>query len=606
MDERYSGRRIVILGNRTFDDGVLKSKMSTEEVGILGIFNKPRFRMDFLRRDIETIRSFYRKNGFFDADVSISELHRDEKKNEVRIRIVIDEGERTRVRSLEILDHRVVPEERMREALRLREGEPYNPNLVNIDRKALFDLFFERDYLGTRVSSDITVDSTSVDIRWKIRVGKKAKIRDIAVTGNEDVKDELVLRELKVKKGELFDLEKVQRSKQNLYNTGFFSSVEIEPENLDLEEGLVSLNIRLRERKTGYLETGMGVGNVHASHVFAEWGQRNLLGRGYWMKLRSSYSFSVFADNEFDFSRLEFEKRYQRHEGEIRFPHILSTWNTFSVGAFYEYDATIEPAVVKAMSYTGSVSRQFSRETSILLGFVYENVKRDFVIEERDKSIKKSLEFKYRRDTRNFYFNPEQGRYLNLELRYSGGLLGGDDNYYSVVSSHRRYYSLLPGMVLAYRLRAGYSEAFAETRKTGLPIESRFFLGGGNSVRGYRENSVGPFGPEGEPRGGRVLLLSNIEIRYMVPYLSRYNIGGVVFLDGGNVWSSVDDISINQFGILKEAEDVSARDFKYSAGFGFRYYTPLGPIRIDAGFPVNKAAYIEDDYWIHISLGQVF
>ncbi|MBD3178295.1 MAG: BamA/TamA family outer membrane protein, partial [Candidatus Latescibacteria bacterium] len=483
---------IVILGNRTFNDRILKNKMRTREAHFYTIFNKPRFRSDFLRRDLETIKSFYRKNGFFSTEIVDSDVERDEENHTVSIRIVIKEGGRSRVDSLSIEGNELFTEGKVRKVLKLSEGKPYNPNLIEDDQYAIFNLFFEEGYLGTRVSYDVNIDSLDVNISWSVQQGRKARIRDIKLSGNSDTRPELVFRELKFQSGQYFDLEKIRVSKQNLYNTGCFSSVDIEPKNLDLDAGKVDLLIKVRERKTGYVETGIGVGNVHASHLFTELGQRNLLDRGYQLNVKSSYSFSVFSNNEYDFNKMDFESKYLRHEGEIRFPHILSTWNTLALGSYYEYNATIEPAVVEAVSYFTSISRTFSRNTSLFFNYVFEHIDRERVDEAPPKSRRRSIELIFRRDTRNNYFNPRKGNYIRMESAYSGGFLGGDDNYYSLVSSYRSYCSLLPDLILAYRVRGGYAQPFSESRGPGLPVERRFFLGGGNSVRGYEQNSLGP------------------------------------------------------------------------------------------------------------------
>lgn len=599
-------KRIVILGNVTFDDGILKKRMRTREARYYNIFNKPRFRRDFIRRDLESLKTFYRLNGFFEVTVNLESIDRDKKGNHVTLRILVNEGPQSIVRSLHFSDQDAVAPETLIKGLRLTKGMPYNPNLVETDRYTLFSHFFRKGYLGAMVACNTRVDSTDIDISWEIAPGSPVRVEKIDISGNQKVRDELIRRELKIGSGQYFQLRKIIESKQNLYDTGCFSSVEIEPKALDVDSGKVDLQLQVRERKMGYLESGLGVGNVHANRVFAEWGQRNLLGRGYALDIKTAFAFRIFEDNKYALSDVKFENKYQRHEGELRFPHILSTWNTFSVGSFYERDATVEPVIVEAISFNGTVSRRISRQTSLLLGYVYEKIRRQDAIDEKERSLRRSLDFTYHRDTRDFYFNPRRGRYIALEARYAGGILGGDDHYYSIVPSFQDYRRLSEETVLAYRVRAGYAKAFGDSRDTGLPIESRFFLGGGNSVRGYRENTLGPLNSTGTARGGNIMLLANIEMRFPLPVISKYNFGGAFFLDGGNVWDSVSDIKFEEFVFMKERSDISTADFRYSAGFGLRYYTPVGPIRIDAGFPITRPVDIDYDYWIHISLGQIF
>ena len=110
----------------------------------------------------------------------------------------------------------------------------------------------------------------------------------------------------------------------------------------------------------------------------------------------------------------------------------------------------------------------------------------------------------------------------------------------------------------------------------------------------------------GEPRGGNIMILANLELRIPLPFISKYNFGGALFLDGGNVWDEPSDIKLEDFVFVRDKDDISVNDFRYGAGFGLRYYTPVGPIRIDAGFPLIRSDDIDYDYWIHISLGQIF
>ena len=280
--------------------------------------------------------------------------------------------------------------------------------------------------------------------------------------------------------------------------------------------------------------------------------------------------------------------------------------NTFSVGAFYVRDATVDPAVVKTTSAIASVTRRITRQTSIQLTYGLEHVRRENVEDERERSRRRSLDLAYTRDARDSYFNPQQGRYLNATGRYSGGFLGGEDHYYSMIGSYQAYMKIGKQTVFAYRLRSGYAESFGDSRETGVPLESRFFTGGGNSVRGYKENSLGPLEDNGSPIGGRVLLLTNVELRFPFPYFAKYNFGGALFVDAGNVWSSAEEIELRHFNPFIASDEISPLHYRYSFGCGIRYNTPVGPIRFDMGLPLSKTEDVGHDYLLHISLGQIF
>lgn len=599
-------KKIEILGNRSFDDGVLKKKMRTKQPRFYHIFRKPKFRNDFLRRDIESIESFYRRNGFFEVEAWIDFVNLDEKKNSVHVRIMVNEGPQTVIRTLEFSGQEIISRKDLLKDLKMIEGNHYNPNLLDVDQYSLFSKFFEKGYLQAEVEYDVRIDSIEVDLSWTITPGEPVKIADIGLDGNERVSEGLIRRELVITRGEYFKLKKILESKQNLYDTGYFNSVEIEPAGFNGEDGSVDLALRVKERKMGYIEAGIGVGNVQGNRIFLEWGQRNLLGRGYALNLRSEYAFRLFPENEYKLSKLDFWERYQRHGGELRFPHVFSTWNTFSIGAFYVRDATLEPAVVKTTSANASVSRRFTRQTSLQLTYGLEHVRRENVEDEREKSRRRSLDLTYTRDARDFYFNPQQGRYINAKGRYAGGFLGGEDHYYSMIGSYQAYRKMGKQTVFAYRLRSGYAQSFGDSKEAGVPLESRFFAGGGNSVRGYKENSLGPLEDDGSPIGGRVLLLTNVELRFPFPYFAKYNFGGALFIDGGNVWSSVEEVEPKHFNPFIASNEMTPLHYRYSIGCGIRYNTPVGPIRLDMGLPLNKTDDIEYDYLFHISLGQIF
>ncbi len=598
--------RIEILGNATFDDAALMKRMRTKESRFYRIFRQPKYRRDFLRRDVAALESFYRMNGFFEARVTIESVAQDEKSRSVKIRLMVSEGPQSVVRSLRVAGQDLISDDDLRKGLKLVPGAPYNPNLLEADRFMLLSKFFDEGYLAARVTHETRVDSTDIDIEWTIAAGDPIRIRDTRVEGTRTVRGDLVRRELILRRGDLFREKNVVESTQNLYDTGYFSSVEIEPDSIDAAHREVDLLVKVRERKMGYIEGGVGVGNVYGNRLFVEWGQRNVFGTGYAVSFKSSYAFQLFPNNEYSLDNIDYRSKYLRNEGQLTIPHVRGTWNTLALSAFYERDATVEPVIVQDLGLSARVAHRFSRQTSLLGGYSIERIRRLEVEEEKSRSEKRAIFGTFSRDSRDFYFNPQRGTYFTGEGRFTGGFLGGDDNYYSLIGTAQRYTRVARGSVFAYRLRAGYVDAFGESRETGLPVESRFFAGGGNSVRGFEENSLGPLTAGGEPAGGRISLLTNLELRFPLPLIGRYNFGAAVFLDGGTVWNSADEIHPSDFRFTADPADVTRDEYMYGAGLGFRYYTPVGPLRLDIGFPLKKTADMDFDYRVHISLGQIF
>lgn len=597
-------RRIEILGNRAFDDGELKKRMRTKEARFYHVFRAPRYRPDMLRRDAASLQSFYRSNGFFSASVTIDTVAATGRSGSVRIRLLVNEGPRTLVASLGFAGQDIVREAELRAGLKLVEGRGYNPNLLEVDRYTLFSKFFERGYLGSKIAYDVRIDSLAARISWEISPGVPMYVHAISVEGAKGVREGLVRRELTFSTGELFQPKRVLDSKQNLYDTGYFNSVDIEPDSIDLQNRRVDLAVRVRERKTGYVEAGFGVGNVLGSRVFGEWGQRNILGRGWAFSLKTQHSFQLFPSGDYSLSNLDFRSKYMRNEGEVRYPHILRTRNVLAVAAFYERDASVEPIVVTDRGWTTRLSRRFTRKTSASVGYSLDRVTREGADVPESRSRQRTLDANFSRDTRDFYFNPRTGSYVSAEAGMTGGLLGGDDDFYTLAGAVQRYHAASGGTVLAWRIRGGHADVFGDSRGDELPVESRFYAGGGNSVRGYRENSIGPVNERGDPLGGRVQLIANVEARFGLPLVGRFGFGGAAFLDGGNVWGSWKEITAGDFSI--GGGDVERGAFMYGAGFGVRYHTPVGPIRLDIGFPLKRTADMEDEYRVHISLGQIF
>lgn len=605
--------RIVFDGASSFSAKDLKGQMKTTEAPFFAILHRPRLDRETLRRDTAALQAFYRANGFLDAKVILERLELLQNGTFVDIVIRIEEGEATRVDVVEFQGTGPISEDKLRKNLRLKPGVPFNPTLVDGDIYAIKRSYFEVGHLAVEIDDSVAVEGKTVRLLYRIEPGPVIAIRRIGITGNRLTKPRIIEQELAIKEGETFRLGKAVETQRNLFETGLFTEAEIVPENLDVASLTVDVNVRVRERKSAYFEVGLGVGNILGSRVTGEWGDRNMFGTGRRLKLKAEYSFALFAGDVVDFGNLDVRVKYYRYDAEFAQRHVLGTQFQLALNAYIEKDATVEPIVIRTRGAAIGTLRHLSPRTDLTASLSDENIEREIPGAETEKSHSRLLRGSVSHDTRDFVLDPHRGTYRDLRGELAGGFLGGDNDFYTLNTSLQRYWSKSGGIVFAVRGRFGFADAYGSSKDAGVPIENRFFTGGGNSVRGFNENSLGPTElveqSAGDPVetvvGGRLLVVGNAEIRFPIPLLSRYRFSAAAFADGGNVWSSLGAVDIGDFDPFVSKNDVTDEDFRYSIGVGLRYNTPVGPIRLDYGIPVKRDG-TEPSGRFHLSLGQIF
>jgi outer membrane protein insertion porin family len=587
--------------------------MNTKESGIFSIFRKPRLRVDFLRRDIAVIGAYYRANGYLEATVELTEI-RELENQFVDIIITIVENEATRVESVEFQTQGIISEEKLKQGLLLEAGDPFNPSMLASDVYAIKRHYFDQGYLGVAVRDSTRVEDKRVRIRYHVTPGPVISIRNIEISGNNETKVGIIEKELTLQAGDVFRLRDALETQRNLFETGLFTEVEVVPERLELGTRLVDIVIRVRERKSAYVEFGFGVGNIVGSRVVGEWGDRNPFGTGRLLRFKTEYSFGFFVGDD-EFEKFDPGVKFYRYDGEFGQRRVFGTKVQLRLNAFYEKDATVEDIIIRTRGAAIGGTRHLTENTDLFMQLSQERVKRQAPDEDDEESTSNIVGSTISRDTRDFILDPRQGSYRDLALQFAGGPLFGDNDFYTISSSVQKYWKVANKTILALRVRAGFADAFGDSKDKGVPIENRFFTGGGNSVRGYGENSLGPtqlientdtglFEPS--VVGGRALMLTNVELRFPLPLLSRYRFSGAVFADGGNVWASLRSIDFENFRPYVNDGDIRQQDYRYSLGLGIRYNTPVGPIRLDYGFPVKSEPGVDRSGRIHFSLGQMF
>src|SRR5688572_17365694 len=484
--------RIRFHGNENVKESQLKARMRTKEPGLFAVFNKPKLDERQLGKDIKALEAYYRSLGFPDATVRLDQIEYLENRRFADIHIKVVEGEPNRVSSVRFEGNLILEEEDLREDLLLEPGAPYNEALLETDIYTIRGRYFDQGYLAVAIEDVVGLSNRKVDIRFLIEPGPLLKVGTITIDGNENVRTGVIESEITVEPGDVCRYNKVLETERNLFETGLFSVVDVLPENVDTLTHVVDLRVRVRERKESWLEAGFGVGNVLGSRIFAEWGTRNLFGTGRTVRLRATYAFDLFEGDDIDPDKLDVTNTYWRYDAIYQQRRVLGLKLPTSFNAYYEWDATVQELEVKTIGGAVSVThefgrfRDFGRESQLVGTFSVEDIRTRQGEEPEIRSRSNILGSSLSRDTRDFILNPTVGQYEVVSAQIAGGILGGENDFYTAESSFQHYTGIRTRSVFAIRFRVGYAEPYG--RSDEVPIENRYFLGGANSVRGYGES----------------------------------------------------------------------------------------------------------------------
>lgn len=607
-------------GVEFFDEERLTAVLGLREAPWYAPFRERRYRRDRLEQGIETVRGLYRRNGFHRARVDLRVTDEDDTRGD-SLHIVVDEGRRTIISRIEIVDPEPLTEDQVRKLLRFRSGGPAPARASDLggDIYRILDAYLTRGHLGATVREDVSPGDSTVTVRYTVNAGPPYHVRDVQVSGNERVLTKYILRELRLGEGDRFDAEHIERTEIALLDSGWFRDVGFEPTDLDTVTATASLVVRVVERPTAFWELGVGTGSQDRVRLSAAWGDRNVWRSGKGLTLRGR----LLGVIEGSVEDPDVNELFLDHEEELlyRHPHPFGSRFTVNANLFFRNESRprsalelqrtgllVNTAVLSRRQSTAEIEFgvQRTRKNSLSDAFSYDN----------DRAQTHSFTLVITRDTRDDYFQPRRGDVRQVLLQTAGGpLLRGDNSFHKALGSLVRLVPLPSQAVLAARFQVGWIEAWWESadrsgREGGVAIEDRFFAGGSSSVRGYRENSLGPRLREDDealqevrdPRflsdrisaGGNALLLANAELRMPLPLLSRLGFDGTVFFDAGNVWASWSGVSTRSMRLAGDVAGVEAEQaLRTSWGVGLHYRTVVGPLRLEYGLPLRRATYLQ-------------
>ena len=411
-------------------------------------------------------------------------------------------------------------------------------------------------------------DNDLMDITFRLNPGPKIYFGETNITGNEDVEARFIRRLLEWKKGRLVTPERLQKTQLNLIETGLFNSVRIEPGKKPNQNGRVPVRIEVKEAKHRTLEAGIRYRTDEGIGGSAGWEHRNLLGTGEQLGF------------ELDGSQIGWKLT-----GEAREPDFLRRRQALVIGTEIAVENT-EAFESRSIGASLGIERTVSKDMNIAAGVAF----RALEVEQDDNTESfglLSFPASYSWDHSNNILDPSSGGRLSIQNEPFVDVFGNDIVFNKTSVGYRRYFRLKkakPRLILATRAKAGF---LFGTERNNVPADERFYAGGGGSVRGYGFQLAGEIDEDDNPIGGRSLFEAAGELR------SQFSdsIGAALFADSGAAFGST----------IPDFEE----DLLIGVGAGLRYFSPIGPIRLDVGFPLDRRD-VDDAFQIYVSIGQAF
>ncbi len=576
--------QINFAGNTVFKKKQIIKEMKTKPKNLLAFFNKSgQMSASQFDEDLQKIKLLYQNAGYQDVKITDSQIVR-MSTNKVNLNISIYEGPKYTVRSLSIEGNTVANTEQVRSILKMKEGAVFGPDQSQKDIKAIEDSYGRLGYADMKVDLISTPAGPGLlNLQYKIDEGVQSYLERINITGNTRTKDKVLRRELILAPGDVYDTVRVDISKKRLEGLDYFEKVETYPTDT-LVPGRKDLNVNVDEKRTGSLNFGFGFSSIDSLLGFAEITQGNFDLAGYPNFTGAGQKFRL---------RLQYGARRKDFILGLTEPYFMDRQLALGGEVFYR-EADYQSTVYSQRNYGFSTTLRKPINNFTQAKFEYRlenigifnldsNVSDEIRAEEGDK-LKSQIAFTLVNDTRDSPKLTRTGHKIEGDVRYAGGILGGDVETYGFNIEGTQYFSLPWDMIFLINAEIGVVDSWGNG---DVPIFDRLYLGGANSLRGFDYRDVGPKDSVGNPLGGRTL--GHLTLEYTFPVVEK--VRGAFFYDTGFVSSDAYDFN----------GDVNS-DF----GFGVRLDLPIGPIRIDYGIPIQSDTFNDSGGKFNFNVGYQF
>ena len=602
-------RRITFTGNDSVLPKDLIKVMKTKTANILSFLTKAgRLVPSQMDEDKETLRLLYQNRGF--ADMRVTDVQTQPLPNNKGVDLVISvsEGIQYRVSNFNLEGVAIAPAAELQQQLKMKEGSLYTPDGMGADLKKLRDFYGSRGYVDMVAQPQITpTGDGQISLTYRVDEGVQSYVNLVNIQGNTKTKDKVIRRELAVQPGGVFDTTLVDISKSRLMNLNYFSKVDTAPQDT-LVPGRKDLNVIVEEKKTGSFNFGAGFSSIDSLVGFAELQQSNFdlfnwpnfTGAGQRFRIRAQYG---LQRQDFTMSLTEpWFLGYKVSVGGEFYYHaasfLSSVYNQSNLGGALQARKAITPFTAIRGEYRGEQIKIYNVQTNA--GTVIQNAGNNSPYTK--SSLLGALDY----DNRDSLFLTRRGQSLTLSAFVAGGGLGGNVQDYGVNLDAKKYFALPWDMIFMGKGSLAVVNAWGNGNKgpnSGTPpIFDELYLGGANDMRGFAFRQVGPKDQYGNPIGGSTSAYGTVELTF--PIIPRLR--GAIFSDWGFVNAGSLDFSPSQVTTTAGGVSTTSGGLNGDVGIGARIELPIGPIRIDWGYPIKSDQWNQSSGQFNFNVGYTF
>jgi outer membrane protein insertion porin family len=571
IDEGADARitEIRIIGNKAFSERMLLDQLSLTTPTWLSWYTKTdQYAREKLAGDLERIRSFYLNRGYLEFAVTSTQVSIDPDREGVYITVNVSEGERYTVSGFRFRGNTLGRDKELDSLMLVREGDVFNGQRLADSTRSMTELYGSIGYAFANVNAIPEVDreKRTVFFNVTVDVGRRAYVRRINISGNARSRDEVIRRELRQFESAWYDTDKIRLSRQRLTRLGYFTDVTIDTSPVPDAPDQVDLNVNVTERSTGTFLVGVGFSSTDSLILTASVNQQNFLGTGKALALnvntgRTQQTIDLRSTDPY-FTADGVSRTFEMYSRRFNADQLgLGDYRTLTQGVGLRFG--LPYTEVDRVSFGVTYERN-----TLSLGTNAPARFEEYVAAFGESSWAVLGTLGWLRDERDSPLTPTRGLLMTSNIEFT--LPVGDLRYVRANFDTQYYKPLTKDYTI------GLFGSIARGLSWGdnlYPIFKNYYAGGIGSVRGFEPASLGPRDSDGFPRGGQSKLVGSVEFMFPMPGTGNEQIVRMfTFLDVGNVFP----------------DTINLGDLRYSAGLGLNWLSPLGPLKLSLGYPINK------------------